>query len=409
MRGLKFLIVVVVATTIVPTTIAAQAAVPLELPRTIVFSRTDPAGTHIYAIEPDGTGLAQLTFGPAADVDPAWTADASAITFTRRTATGTDTWIMDPDGSDAHVFLVNARSLVWDYHGDAVAFVRSRNGNDDIWTAAADGSGRVRLTTHAGRDVQPTWTLDGRLSFVSDRSGRDRIYAIELDGTHLTRLTSGPGEQRHPVWWSFELLYEQDDGTDRDIVRMRVSTGSVEIEVGGAADARDPDVALNGELVFRRVRTKGSSVLIHRWIDVSASSMALTGEDLVARNPAWAPAFAWIRAQDDQAKGNLLEAAGTAQALRDDTGSFDADIMEMHAANPTLTYLGAAVDSRTPEEISIGPAGTSWSAAALSDSGTCFYIRLDDVVGTTYGLQSGASAASSCSGNEAAGAQGAAW
>ena len=388
---------------------SAHAAVELQLPRTILFSRTDGTGTHVYAVEPDGTALTQLTSGPADDVDPAWTADASAITFTRKTATGADTWIMGPDGSDPQLFLVNARSLVWDYYGDAVAFVRSRNGNLDVWTAAADGSDRARLTTDVGSDVQPAWTFDGRLSFVSDRSGRERIYAMDLDGTDLVRLTSGPGEQRNPSWAGDELVYEQDDGHDRDIVRLRVPTGSLHVEVGGRADDRDPDVALDGELVFRRVRADGSSSLIHRWLTVSGSATVLT-EAAGDRAPAWAPDFAWERAQDDQAKGNLLEAAATAQAIRDETGSFDdADPLGMTSANPSLDYIGETVDSTGPEELSLKPGGTRWSAAALSYSGTCYYIRLDDIVGTTYGLEFGASGASMCSGTDASGAQGAEW
>jgi Tol biopolymer transport system component len=383
----------------------ARAAVEPQPPRTILFSRTDVTGTHVFAIEPDGTGLTQLTFGGAKDVDPAWTSDASSITFTRRTDTGADTWIMDADGSDARLFLTNARSLIWNSFG-AVAFVRSRNGNLEIWTAAGDGSDRVRVTDHPARDVQPAWTWDGRLAFVSDRSGRDRIYAIDLDGTHLVRLTSGPGEQRHPTSWQLGLMYEQDEGADRDIVRMTTLGGSVDAEVAGPADDRDPDAALDGELVFRRVRADGSSSLIHRWIDVDGTSTTLSTGHVTDRTPAWAPAFAWILAQDAQAQGNLLEAAGTAQAIRDDTGSFDAaDEIDMEAANPSLTYVSAHVDSTGPETLSVEANTTRWAAAALSDSGTCYLIRLDDLTGTTYGITT----ASSCSGADASGAQDAEW
>jgi Tol biopolymer transport system component len=384
---------------------SASAAVPLELPRTILFSRTDGTGTHIFSVEPDGTGLTQLTSGPDADVDAAWNVDASAITFTRRTATAADTWIMEPDGADPHLFLPNARSLVWSPSGEAVAFVRVRKGNHDLWTAAADGSNRRRLTTHTARDVQPVWWFEDRLTFVSDRSGRDRIYGIETDGTGVERLTSAHGEQRHPSWFGDELVYEQDDGKDRDIVRLRVTTGSLQVELGGQADDRDPDVAMDGELVFRRTHADGSSSLIHRWIGGEGPGTVLSGTEGVAdRAPAWAPASAWLRAQDDQAKGNLLEAAATAQGIRDETGSFDdADVDGMHAVDPTLTYVNEPADSVRPEEISIDPDGTRWSAAALSDSGACFYIRLDDIEGLTYGMDFTASASTLCSGDEAAG------
>ncbi len=207
------LLVAVVVTAIMPA-IAVQAAVPLELPRTIAFSRTNGTGTHIFSIEPDGTELTQLTSGPDVDSKPAWNVDASAITFTRRSASTTDVWIMNPDGSDPHVFLPNASSLVWSPSGEGVAFVRIRNGNHDIWTAGADGTHRIRLTTDGARDVQPVWPLEGRLWFVSDRSGRDRIYSMKSDGTGLVRLTSGPGEQRQPSGNGVELVYEQDDGNE---------------------------------------------------------------------------------------------------------------------------------------------------------------------------------------------------
>jgi hypothetical protein len=410
-RSLVVLVLLTIAA-FAPTPVV-RAAVTLELPRTIVFSRTDGARGDIYAVKPDGSELAQLTSGPDADGDPAWTADGSAITFTRRGPGFADTWIVDPDGSDAQPFLANARSLVWSPYGDAVAFVRARHGNLDVWTAAADGSDRDRLTTHGARDVQPAWTPDGRLSFVSDRTGRDRIYVMDGDGSGLDRLTFGPGEQRQPSWYSVdEVVYEQDDGNDRDIARLWIPTASVIDEVGGSADDREPDVAMDGELVFQRRQTDGSSTLIHRWIDAGGPGTPLSdpGDVVADRSPAWPPFLAWILAYDDQAKGNLLEAAATAQEIRDTTGSFDdADVVAMHSADPTLDYVDEVTHSKGPEEISIEPDGTAWSAAALSGSGGCYYIRLDDAIGTTYGLEFGAAAASMCSGTDAAGATGAAW
>ena len=75
------------------------------------------SGNEIYVMNPDGSGVVQLTVNTVADSDPAWSRD---------------------DGK--------------------IAFNRNHDGNSDIYVMNADGSGETRLTSHRAADFGPTWS-----------------------------------------------------------------------------------------------------------------------------------------------------------------------------------------------------------------------------------------------------------
>lgn len=63
----------------------------------------------------------------------------------------------------------------------------------DIYTANADGSAPVALTTTPGYDAEATVGPDGRIVFTSVRDGDLEIYSMAGDGSDVTRLTNLPG------------------------------------------------------------------------------------------------------------------------------------------------------------------------------------------------------------------------
>src|SRR5690349_5840567 len=76
-----------------------------------------------------------------------------------------------------------------------LAFVSERDGNSEIYVINADGTGLLRLTNDAGRDVDPAWSPDGkRIAFASDRAGKSDIYVMNADGSNLVRLTQSARE-----------------------------------------------------------------------------------------------------------------------------------------------------------------------------------------------------------------------
>jgi type IV pilus assembly protein PilA len=102
------------------------------------------------------------------------------------------------------------------------------------------------------------------------------------------------------------------------------------------------------------------------------------------------------RAQNRAAQSGLRNALVAAKTSFTDVDSYvNATSANLGAIEPSLTYNGTAVASTGPTVVSVGPFTTngtgtndSWSAAALSQSGTCYWIK--DVAttpgaGTFYG------------------------
>jgi dipeptidyl aminopeptidase/acylaminoacyl peptidase len=62
-----------------------------------------------------------------------------------------------------------------------IAFMTSRDGNNEIYVMNADGSNQTRLTTNSVDDEFPAWSPDGaKIAFFSNRDGNYEIYVMNL-------------------------------------------------------------------------------------------------------------------------------------------------------------------------------------------------------------------------------------
>jgi type IV pilus assembly protein PilA len=124
------------------------------------------------------------------------------------------------------------------------------------------------------------------------------------------------------------------------------------------------------------------------------------------------------RAQNRAAQSSLRNALVAAKtAYTDDSDYVNADNAGLSAIEPSLNYLDAG-DSTGPSVVSIdisdagaGVDNQVWSAAALSESGVCFFLS-DNATGpgTQYGEDATATAATTCAGSDAlAGAVNTEW
>jgi type IV pilus assembly protein PilA len=113
------------------------------------------------------------------------------------------------------------------------------------------------------------------------------------------------------------------------------------------------------------------------------------------------------RAQDRAAQSSLRNGIAAAKTCFTDNDTYTGcDDAALNGIEPSLTFQ--AGPSTAPKEVSdtVYSGGDAWSAAALSDSGTCFWINdvsVDPGAGTFYG--SGAA----CTGLAAQAAAAAKW
>jgi len=155
----------------------------------IVFA----ADGHIDVIDPDGSGLKQLTPGQY-DSDPAWSPDGSRIAF----ITGGDDHVsvMNADGTDVHmVSQLPSRTPAWSPDGKTLVFSAKDNQNADVYSVRSDGAGLRRLTTSSAEDITPTFTADGKSIFFGSSRGRGvysgDLWVMKTDGSNQHRLVAG--------------------------------------------------------------------------------------------------------------------------------------------------------------------------------------------------------------------------
>jgi Tol biopolymer transport system component/glutamine cyclotransferase len=196
----------------------------------VAFDGTSGTDTHTEILTVDAatgmsvTVLTSCATGKAGCGNnyPAWSPDGSQIVFIHTDDTDAEgnptaeqVWLMDADGSNAHVLTTDA-SLKdqlpdWSPDGSKIAYQSGPAGSGGIWVMNADGSDQHQLTGCTATDPSPcatgddfgaAWSPGGlQIAFVSLLGDTDRpVMVINADGTDVHRLMPGPSIQFVPGW-----------------------------------------------------------------------------------------------------------------------------------------------------------------------------------------------------------------
>jgi Tol biopolymer transport system component len=292
---MKWLGVMTTVTGIACAILAIAAPAPPALRNgKIAFS----AGGNIWTVNPDGTGMVQLTNDSCNAWSPAWSADGTRIAFMSCRDGGFtySVYVMDADGANQVRLTSNndEGNPTWSPDGTRVAFDR-HVGDPAIWDIYAVDvvTGlETRLSDLGAQTTNPSWSPDGsRIAFTSTSGGPSGIFLMDADGSNPVRLTDQ--SDGFPKWSAdggriffarSQTIYVMDaDGSHQRVVN-RLNTGNY-----AALSAPSPDgeqIALDRLIVGP---TQVNEVITITPFKGKPEETTVTPLDMTAGSPAWQP------------------------------------------------------------------------------------------------------------------------
>jgi Tol biopolymer transport system component len=163
---------------------------------------------QIFAAEPDGSGLTQLTRLPDDEIAAiAWSPDGTRIAFASTHRGETRLRVINADGSGPRTLAGSLNedfaTPSWSPDGTRMTFVRGESDRSRLSVVNADGTGlktlrRISLDTDEGG--LPRWSPDGRrIAYVDARRGRFHVFTIRPDGRARRRVGT-TSCALDPVW-----------------------------------------------------------------------------------------------------------------------------------------------------------------------------------------------------------------
>jgi TolB protein len=145
----------------------------------LVFSATTGRGQKgVFSIESDGQGLGRLPAVSNVALAPA--AGPGGIYYAGGLPDGS--YQLFKVGNPAAVLKHAGLVFGVAFGGSKMALVISQNGQSDIWTGGADGSGLTKVT-NGGLNTHPAFGPGGQLAYVSNQGGNPQIF---VDGKRVS-------------------------------------------------------------------------------------------------------------------------------------------------------------------------------------------------------------------------------
>jgi Tol biopolymer transport system component len=276
----------------------------------IAFTSDRSGNWDIYLIQPDGSGLTQLTDDPSVDSDPDWSPDGRQIAFRSRQDGSSDIFVMGSDGSapfnlikDPETSLDDEFAPRWNPDGETFSIYTDRFPPQETCDGGfhqiallrvQDGRYEIdRFETIAGEQYSSAWSPDGRyLAFNSKcRIPGFQIYIYDTQTGDTHKLTSNEPNSNSGPAWSHNgqfLAFSTNINNNSDIYVLDLKTNNwVRITDHPAKDIMPSWSPDDSQIAFVSDRTGNDEIFI---IDVDGSNLYnLTQNPADDWYPDWSP------------------------------------------------------------------------------------------------------------------------
>jgi len=218
----------------------------------LVFSSDSTGNSELFMMNPDGSGMEQITQTSMGEIEPAISPGGSRIAYVK----GSQIFVMDADGSNDIQLtdtyknggngLHDSYHISWSPDGNKLLFISNRDDNEEIYIMNKDGSNPVNLTRNAAEDYISTdaWSPDGtRIVFWSNRSqnGIFDIYTMNPDGSDVRKLTNSKYNDMGAAWSPAggRMVFSSDRDWNAELYLMNTDGSNIK----RMTDHPDPDVS----------------------------------------------------------------------------------------------------------------------------------------------------------------------
>jgi serine/threonine protein kinase len=188
--------------------------------------------TDLWVFDSTRGTWSRLTFDPAAERAPLWSADGSRIVFASGASGVLDLYERSSSGSGEARLLVRTASdkfpSDWTRDGRFVVYhTFGASGTWDIWAAPTDGGKPLSLLSSKFTEAQGQVSPDGNwIAYASDESGRFEIYVTQFpEKRGRWQISTTGGSQ---PWW-------RGDGKELFYLGPEQTLMSVAVRPGGDA------------------------------------------------------------------------------------------------------------------------------------------------------------------------------